>query len=259
MVLVAYLAICRRRRPVPDLYQAPLVQQRRCTYAEPVTTYGQFCPVAKAMELLDERWTLLVIRELLCGSRHFAELRRGVPRMSPSLLSKRLRRLTSAGVIERHEDGNRVVYRLTAAGEELRPIVEGLGAWGTRWVPELGDEDLDPHLLLWDMHRNIDMDVVPSIRTVVQFIFADVPASGRNWWLVIQPTEVNVCDADPGFGVDLLVECDLGTLTRVWRGDCSWTDALRSRGLALDGPDAMRRGLPQWLKLSAFAAVPRPA
>ena len=104
--------------------------------------YGQFCPVAKAMELLDERWTLLVVRELMMGSRHFNALRRGVPRMSPALLSKRLQTLVRAGVVERWEDGNRVTYQLTEAGKELEPIVEALGRWGTRWIPELGDEDL---------------------------------------------------------------------------------------------------------------------
>ena len=118
--------------------------------------YGQFCPVAKAMELLDERWTMLVIRELLEGSRTFNSLRRGVPRMSPALLSDRLRRLARAGVIERYEDGNRVSYAVTPAGRELRGVIEAIGRWGIRWIPELGDEDLDPHLLMWDIHRNID-------------------------------------------------------------------------------------------------------
>jgi DNA-binding HxlR family transcriptional regulator len=106
-----------------------------------VPAYHQFCPVAKAMELLDERWTLLVVRELVTGSQHFNALRRGLPRMSPSLLSKRLQQLTRAGVIEHSDDGR---YVLTAAGEELRPVVEALGGWGVRWIGELGDADLDP-------------------------------------------------------------------------------------------------------------------
>src|SRR5829696_4136909 len=150
-----------------------------------MTGYGQFCPVAKAMELLDERWTMLVIRELFEGSRHFNALRRGVPRMSPALLSARLRSLARAGVIERHEDGNRVSYALTPAGLELRPVIEALGAWGIRWVPELGDEELDPHLLMWDIHRRIDLDAVPPGRTVLRVTFRDVPDAARNWWLVI--------------------------------------------------------------------------
>src|SRR3954469_25348901 len=120
-------------------------------------SYGQFCPVAKAMELLDERWTLLVVRELVVGSRTFSDLRRGVPRMSPTLLSKRLQQLVRAGVVGRDGDGR---YELTRAGQELRPVVEAIGTWGTRWIGELGDADLDPKLLLWDMHRNVDHGAV---------------------------------------------------------------------------------------------------
>jgi DNA-binding HxlR family transcriptional regulator len=120
------------------------------------STYQQFCPVAKAMELLDERWTMLVVRELVTGSRHFNELRRGVPRISPALLSKRLHQLVRAGVLERQLDGNRVQYVLTPAGRELQPVIEALGTWGIRWIGHLGDEDLDPQLLMWDMHRNVD-------------------------------------------------------------------------------------------------------
>ena len=126
------------------------------------TSYHQFCPVAKAMELLDERWTLLIVRELVAGSERFNELRRGVPRMSPTLLSKRLNQLVRAGVVDRRGDGNDVRYVLTPAGRELQPVVEALGVWGIRWIGEIGDEDLDPKLLLWDMHRNIDYAAVPA-------------------------------------------------------------------------------------------------
>ncbi len=137
-------------------------------------SYQQFCPVAKAMELLDERWTLLLVRELVSGSEHFNDLRRGLPKMSPALLSKRLSQLARAGIVERRTVGRQVRYVLTPAGHELRPVVEALGVWGTRWVGELGDEDLDPKLLLWDMHRNVDHAAIPDGRTVVQFIFPDV-------------------------------------------------------------------------------------
>ncbi len=223
-----------------------------------MTTYGQFCPVAKAMELLDERWTLLVVRELLMGSRHFNELRRGVPRMSPALLSKRLRTLVRAGVVERHEDGNRVVYELTAAGQELRPIVESLGAWGVRWVPELGDADLDPHLLLWDMHRSVEVAAVPDRRVVVRFTFAARPVGARDWWMVLTRDGADVCDEDPGFAVDVTVLADLRTLTSVWRGDLAWGAALRSGRVELQGPSHLCRVLPRWFTPSPFAAVPRP-
>jgi DNA-binding HxlR family transcriptional regulator len=224
-----------------------------------MSTYGQFCPVAKAMELLDERWTMLVIRELLEGSRHFNELRRGVPRMSPALLSTRLRTLVRTGVIERFEDGNRISYSLTPAGKELRPIVESLGQWGIRWMPDLGDEDLDPHLLMWDIHRNVDLGVVPPGKTVLQFTFRDVSAAARDWWLVITPDGVDLCDFDPGHPIAATVEADLRTLTLIWRGDLGWAPALRSGSLELRGPVRVRRAIPHLLKRSAFAPVPRPA
>src|SRR6478752_1191275 len=189
------------------------------------TSYHQFCPVAKAMELLDERWTLLLVRELLTGSDRFNQLRRGLPRMSPTLLSRRLHELERAGVLTRQADGTEVRYLLTPAGQELRPVVEALGVWGVRWVPEVGDADLDPKLLLWDMHRHVDPDV---------------------------------CDVDPGFDVTVRVTASLRRLVDVWRGEVPWSDALRSGGLEVDGPEALRRAVPRWFTLSPFAGVPRP-
>ena len=220
--------------------------------------YGQFCPVAKAMELLDERWTLLVVRELLSGSRHFNDLRRGLPRMSPGLLSKRLRTLVRAGVVERREEGNRVCYELSRAGRELEPIVVALGSWGVRWIPELGEEDLDPHLLMWDIHRSIDVEAVPGGRTVLQFTFTDVPLASSRWWIVIYAGGIDVCDADPGFEVAVAVETALRTLTLIWRGDLTWAAALRSGSLRLRGDPGARRAFPSWLTLSALASTPRP-
>jgi DNA-binding HxlR family transcriptional regulator len=224
-----------------------------------VSAYGQFCPVSKAMELLDERWTMLVVRELMLGSRHFNELRRGMPRMSPALLSKRLRTLTRAGVVERRDDGPRVSYELTEAGLELKPIVEALGRWGVRWIPELGDEDLDPHLLLWDMHRSVDLPAVPAGRTVLRFSFSDVPAPARNWWMLLTPHGVDLCDFDPGYPQYACVEGDLRTLSMVWRGDLGWPEALRSGRLEVNGQHRAASNVPRWLGQSAFAAVPRPA
>jgi DNA-binding HxlR family transcriptional regulator len=221
-------------------------------------SYYQFCPVSKAMELLDERWTLLVIRELVCGGEHFNELRRGLPRMSPALLSKRLQQLVRAGVVERTVEGSDVRYQLTPAGWELRPVVEALGAWGTRWIGELGDEDLDPKLLLWDMHRNVNHDAVPGGRSVVRFRFPDVQAGLRDWWLVITPGEADVCDTDPGYDVTVTLTSSLRRMVEVWRGDLTWSDAVRSGALEVDGPTAVRRQVPGWFALSPFAAVPRP-
>lgn len=223
------------------------------------SSYHQFCPVAKAMELLDERWTLLIVRELVMGSRHFNELRRGVPRMSPTLLSKRLHQLVRAGILDRQTDGNEVLYVLTPAGCELRPVVEALGLWGTRWIGELGDADLDPKLLLWDMHRHVDHDAVPDGRTVIRFRFLGVPVGTPDWWLVISSGEADVCDVDPGYATAVTVTAGLREMTQIWRGDIGWSDALRSGAVQVHGPEALRRAVPRWFTLSSFASVPRAA
>ncbi len=222
------------------------------------TSYHQFCPVAKAMELLDERWTLLVIREMLAGSTRFNDLRRGLPKMSPTLLSKRLGQLVRAGVVERADDGREVSYSLTPAGAELRPVVEGLGAWGMRWTGVLGDADLDPKLLIWDLHRNVDPELLPRNRTVVQFHFDDVPAKQRTWWLVLDPTEVDVCDVDPGHEVGVWVNGRLRDLVEIWRGDRTWAEAVGSGAVTVQGSEPLRRAVPIWFPPSKFAAVPRP-
>jgi DNA-binding HxlR family transcriptional regulator len=223
------------------------------------SSYHQFCPVAKAMELLDERWTLLIIRELVTGSQRFNDLRRGLPRISPTLLSRRLQQLVRAGILERRPDGNEVRYVLTPAGQELRPVVEALGVWGIRWIGHLGDEDLDPKLLMWDMHRNIDHSVLPEGRTVVNFRFSDVPVKARSWWLVITSDEADVCDVDPGYPVAVTVTASLRHMIEVWRGDVGWSEALRSSAVEVQGPEALRRALPGWFTLLPFALVPRPA
>jgi DNA-binding HxlR family transcriptional regulator len=222
------------------------------------TAYHQFCPVAKAMELLDERWTMLIVRELVSGSTRFNELRRGVPRMNPTLLSKRLQQLVRAGLVERHADGTDVRYVLTDAGRELQAVVEALGTWGIRWIGNLGDEDLDPKLLLWDMHRRINLDDLPPGRTVIEFRISDVPPGARNWWLVLTRDEADVCDSDPGHEVDLTLTGTLRALTRVWRGDLRWGEAIRSGDLEVEGSQELRRAFPAWFALSAFAVVPRP-
>ncbi len=221
--------------------------------------YGQFCPVAKAMEVLDERWTVLVLRELLAGSHRFNEIRHGNPRMSPALLSKRLRSLEGVGLVRREMVGGHADYTLTAAGEDLREVVMALGAWGTRWVGELGDEDLDPHLLIWDMKRTVPVEEWPRSRTVVGIRFDDVPARAADWWLVVAGGEVDACDTDPGFEPAATVRTSLRTLTEVWRGERTWAEVLRDGSIAVDASTEVRRALPTWVGQGAFAAVPRPA
>ena len=224
-----------------------------------MTGYGQFCPVAKSMELLDERWTILVVRELLCGSHHFNELRRGVPRMSPALLSKRLRSLVRGGIVVRREEGNRVRYDLTRGGQELAPFVMALGEWGMRWRSQLGDDDLDPHLLMWDLHRNLDLAAMPSGRVVLGFRFTDVDRSTQGWFVVVEDNErVDLCDFDPGYEVLVTVTGGLRALTEVWRGDVAWREATRSGRVSVEGQRQACRDLPAWLRLSSFARVPGP-
>lgn len=213
--------------------------------------YGQFCPVAKAMEVLDERWTILIVREMLLGSRHFNELRRGVPRMSPALLSKRLKSLERSGVLTRTVERTQVGYDLTPAGRELVGVVNDLAAWGMRWIGELGDDDLDPHLLMWDIRRTIPVDKWPRVRTTVAVRFLDVAPADRHWWVVVAGGEADICDVDPGYQVDVDVQTTLRVLTRIWRGELSWVHAIGHGSVVADGP--ARRELPTWFGDSRIA------
>ena len=224
-----------------------------------MSTYGQYCPVAKAMEVLDERWTMLIVRELLYGSEHFNELRRGVPKMSPALLSKRLQTLVRAGVVSRSRVAGRTRYTLTPRGHELKDIIDGLGAWGMRWIGDLGDEDLDPHMLMWDIHRKAPIEAWPTNRTTLAFRLSGVSPKVSSWWLVGDDGHADVCDSDPGYDITATISGSLRTLTQIWRGDVSWSRALIDGSVAIDGPSHVRRVVPAWIGQSNFAAVPRPA
>lgn len=217
--------------------------------------YGQFCPVAKAMEILDERWTMLIVRELLCGSTRFNELRRGVPRMSPTLLSRRLRELERLGLVERRTAGRQTTYRPTARCVELRPIVEAIGVWGLRWIGELGEQDLDPHLLLWDMRRQIPVTEWPRARTTLEIRFDDVEPAFRRWWIVVNGDDVDICEFDPGYPVVATMRTRLLTMTRIWRGDLQWAQAARTQLVSVDAPADIARRLPTWLGISALAEM----
>ena len=171
-------------------------------------SYNQFCPVAMAAEILCTRWTVVLLRELVAGSTRFNDLRRGVPRMSPALLSKRLKDLEAAGVVERSKvvgEADTFEYRLTKSGRDLAPVIEAVGIWGQRWIEtELSLDNLDPNLLMWDMRRNINPQPMPKHRNVIQVIFSDLQVSQKNWWLIVQSGEdVDLCSVDPGFDVDL--------------------------------------------------------
>lgn len=222
--------------------------------------YGQFCPVAKTAEVLAERWTPLVLRELLSGQHRFNDIQRGVPLMSRSLLSKRLRELERAGVLEKRREAGRDApkYFLTPAGEELRPIIDGMGAWGQRWLLfDVSEDDLDPSLLLWDMRRNLDRALVPDRRLVTRFEFTDVAGRMARWWLIVEGPEVDVCMTDPGFEVDLRVAVALRDLTRYWLGQIDQKQ-LRSSGMEVEGRRWAARDFPGWLGRGPLANVPRP-
>ena len=225
-----------------------------------MTSYGQFCPIAKAAEIVAERWTPLVLRELICGSTRFNDLRRGVPLMSSSLLSQRLKFLEQEGVVERRPGafGRGFEYHLTDAGRELEPLIMGMGEWGARWVrSRLDPDDLDVTLLMWDMHRRVRPAHFPARRVVVAFEFTDVPQSKRRWWLVSEGDEADLCVTDPGHEVDLFVIVDLRTMTAIWTGDLALESAMASGALEAHGPAHLRRRLNAWLGLSAFAPIER--
>jgi DNA-binding HxlR family transcriptional regulator len=221
-------------------------------------TYGQFCPVAMALEILAERWTLLVVRELLCGSRRFNDLSRGLPQMSRTMLSQRLKTLEEAGVVVRvpAPSGGGHEYALTTAGQELRPIVMWLGEWGQRWASaDLQEEHLDSSLLMWDIHRRIDHDAVPEGRIVLRFEFPDAHAGQRYYWLRLEGGEADVCFTNPGFDVQLEVQCGVRVLTDIWMGKTRLGDAVRTGELRLEGDRSLAKLFPRWLQLSMFASV----
>ncbi len=218
--------------------------------------YGQFCPIAKAAEVLGERWTLLVVRELAAGSNSFNDLRKGVPLMSPSLLSTRLKTLVNRGIVEREEQGGHVSYKLTTAGEELAPVIFQLGTWGHRWVrSDLSDKDLDPSLLVWDIHRNLDAEYFTGERCIVKIVFSDYISKYRNWWLMIKDGDVDVCLKDPGHEVDLIMTSDLKSLTGVWMGDNTIMNAIREKKVMITGSSYLRKNIAVWFGANYYADI----
>lgn len=222
------------------------------------SVYGQFCPVAVASEIFAERWTPVILRELVLGSRRFNDIQRGVPKISRALLVKRLRELVAHGII----DSGNGEYRLTEAGQELGEVVVHLGTWGARWTAPARRDRLDAKLLTWDMRRRIALDRLPEKRVVVRFDFRGVPAghkAPKTYWLVLQRPDVDLCIIDPGFEVDIFVDADLASLTKVWLGEVPIRQAIREGGIKLTGDRQGVRDFPSWLLLSTLAAVPRAA
>jgi DNA-binding HxlR family transcriptional regulator len=208
--------------------------------------YGQFCPVSKAAEVVCERWTPLIVRELLAGSSRFNEIKRGVPTCSPAMLSKRLRELELAGVITRQVDGASISYELTPAGWELFPLIQGLGEWGQRWArSDYSDAELDPGVLMWDVRRYLAPGLAPR-RVVVLFRFPQAPAKRQRYWMLVESDQVDVCLTDPGIDVDLTVVADLRALTKVWMGEVSFRECVRDQAIELQGPSSLTRLVPDW-------------
>ncbi|WP_062479983.1 winged helix-turn-helix transcriptional regulator [Variovorax boronicumulans] len=223
-------------------------------------TYGQFCTVARGAEVLCERWTPLVVRELLCGSKRFNDLHRGVPRMSTSLLAQRLHRLEEFGVVRRNTVGKVWEYSLTEAGEELRPIVMALGHWGAQWIgSRLRDDELDAGLLMWDMRRFACIQEFPPRPVIIHFQLRDARTRERAWWLVVEDGVADLCRDDPGRELTLVVDASVRALTEVWTGDRTPAQALQSREIRVDGARCDAQDLWRWLGTSVFASTRRAA
>ena len=221
-------------------------------------SYHQFCPVAMAAEVLCTRWTVVLLREMLAGSTRFNDLRRGVSRMSPALLSQRLKDLERAGIVARVKMAggpDLFEYRLTRAGRDLQPLVESFGVWGQRWIEsKMSLQNLDPQLLMWDMRRNLDPKPMPKRRSTIQFLFPEVPVAQRAWWLIVTPGEgVDLCSIDPGYDVDLYVTSDLKAMTAIWMGLETVRKAVADERVTLIGDKQLASTMQTWLGLSPFA------
>jgi len=220
--------------------------------------YGQFCPIAKALEVLGERWTLLIVRELLMGATRFNELQRGLNLISPTILTKRLNDLAETGVILKKKIPGQKGYEyfLTEMGKELMPVVQSIGQWGMRWARgKMDDSDLDLELLMLYLQRSIQPDKFPGSETVIRFKFTDLKKFSE-WWLVSSENQVDVCVRDPGKDVDIYFTTELRTMIQLWMGDIPYRTTLNDGRLKLIGPSALIRDINSWLTPSVFAGIP---
>lgn len=217
--------------------------------------YSQFCPVAKGAEIFNERWTPLIIREMMCGSRRFNDLKRGNPMMSPSLLSQRLKFLEEAGVVEKKVGkGESVEYCLTESGRDLGEVVTRLGLWGLKWArSRLTEDDYDPQLLMWDIRRRIDTSAFPAGRVVISFMFRDMPSNRRAYWLVVDRGEVDLCIKFPGFDIDLAFITTSKTMADIWMGYSTMKKEIRNGTLTLEGGGGLKKNIDGWFSYSLFS------
>lgn len=222
--------------------------------------YGQFCPGAKASEILTRRWMPLVVRELISGSHRFNEIHRGVPKMSRSLLVKRLDELDDQEVVERRlvGDDDHPEYHMTPAGENLRPIIKQLGVWGKQWIQrQVAEDELDARLLMWDLHRRINKEQLPPDPVVVHVYVPDAAEDPQNFWLLLEKDSVDLCLEEPAQERDLYVRADLETFTKVWLGDLGLRNVLKENTIEGRGRPELRTQFPDWVGLNTFARFAR--
>lgn len=220
-------------------------------------SYGQYCPIARASEILAERWTPIILRDILNGVNTFSELADGAPGLSRTLLSSRLNELNRAGVItiEPHPSGRGHIYTPTEAGRDLGPVMLALGTWGERWI-ELAREHVDPGVVLESWVRfYLDHDRLPDRRVVVRFEFPDQPVKGNELWCIFNGTESEVCRTHPGFPEDLVARIESRALSEWHLGRITWADAVKDHRIEVSGPPALVRALPTWNKQSRWAQL----
>jgi DNA-binding HxlR family transcriptional regulator len=224
------------------------------------TPYGQFCPIAMTAEILAVKWMPLIIRELLCGSSRFNDLQKGVPLMSPTLLSARLKDLEYSGIVrtEPSSTGRGSEYFLTEAGEEMRPLILMFGDWSQKWLThDIPEADLDPTLLMWDIRRRVDAGFMPSDdRFVVEFQYSGTPPKHQRWWISFEKGEADLCIRNPGYDVDLFVSSSLRIMTEIWMGRRNLKTEIKQGNLMLDGSRKSCSDFPRWFSLSVFAHRP---
>lgn len=223
------------------------------------STFGQFCPIALASEVLTQKWMLLIVRELLAGSTRFSDIRRGVPRISATLLKQRLQTLERGQIVERRAArmAGTHTYELTAAGRDLKPVLSNIGEWGQRWARDICADDLDPGWLVWNVHRRLRVEAMPGGRVNIEIFFSDATATQRYFWLVKNDDGVEVCVKPPGFEVDLTVRTSVRVLAEVWRGIRDLRQELAAGRIEVIGHSRLRRAFSGWLLLSVYAPIKR--
>lgn len=219
--------------------------------------YGQFCPIAKASEIIGEKWTLLIIRELLMGSRRFSELQRGLGTISPTLLTRRLVHLEDRGMImKRRISGQKgFEYLPTESCRLLLPILLSLGDWGMQWArSNLTSKEYDVGLLITNLQRSIQPDKLPTGEVVIHFKFTDVRERSA-WWLVVQSGEIDICDKDPGKDVDVYFTTTVKAMVDVWMGDSTYRKAISDEDMTIIGPSLLTHDVSNWMEPSVFSGA----